>query len=346
MKISTDDLRNAFAIVDAVPPLATAESSQYVRIKQAGKLTSLALTGSMWAEAELTGKDEGGKWTAYADRRALKAFLSTASAETEIFTKDKLTLKSGQRLEVPHHATITGYESWQPSKSLVLSDEQAESIKVAAKYLPTVAGMETVEAIAAGKKGIFATDTLFLLHSSSEFATENFVPSGIAGVFATLGGKLASDKSGTGIVVGPGRIFQPRSADLDNYPMDTFAAMVIDAKKAKTEVKFLASDLLDVIRIGVQFLFEKAEAAKIESVGKGLTLTIELPSGKFQRSFAAEGTLSAIGAWQIKRLVPWLESAASKNARIECARMKTQAETTVLRYASGKTNHALIFADL
>ena len=105
MKLSTEDFRTAFKLIDAVPISPVLESSQYARIRQDGNTLSMTLTGALWAEATATGVSQGGKATAYVDRRLVKTFLGTASdADTEVlFAKDKLTMKSGQRLELCTH---------------------------------------------------------------------------------------------------------------------------------------------------------------------------------------------------------------------------------------------------
>ncbi len=117
MKFKLDDLRSAFLVVDAVQATPVAESSQFIRIKCNGSEMSFTCTGLLWAESKVQAlpSSNNPKYTCYADRRILKAFLdTTATAEVEFYYKDKLILKGGQRLEIAPHAAISGYETWAP----------------------------------------------------------------------------------------------------------------------------------------------------------------------------------------------------------------------------------------
>src|SRR5215469_13000305 len=162
MIVKTDELRAAFKIVDNVPINLALESSQYLKIRQEGNKITLSMTGALQAEASISGQSQGGKWTAYVDRKTFRSFMSTASEpEVELFYKDKLTMKSGQRLELALHATVTGYESWSPKSAFDLEDDQTAFIRMAVKYLPNIAGTEECEAVYFDKDRIIVTDKIF-----------------------------------------------------------------------------------------------------------------------------------------------------------------------------------------
>jgi hypothetical protein len=89
---------------------------------------------------------------------------------------------------------------------------------------------------------------------------------------------------------------------------------------------------------------DKAEDAKVEPAAKGVSFTVDLGAGKFQKTVPAKlvnGMAAAV--WPIRRLAPWLERAAAMQARVEVAKT---ANATCLRYLDGKVRSALVFADL
>jgi hypothetical protein len=348
MKIKLEKLKSAFAVCDAVVAVAALESSQHVRLKRTDSELSLALTGISFAESRVA-VAEPGKWTAHVDRRALKAFLATARKdEVEVFVDKSgaILMKAGQRLEIPARAVVAGYESWKPVGEYDLSPELKAAVGVAVKYLPSAAGAESVEAVNFVKGyGVVATDTIFLAaYLSPSIKQSFFLPAAVAQFLASSGGKLATDDRGAGAVTPDGHVFQPRSADLDNYPLDMCKTSLAIALKSPTVAEASAEDLLEVIQTASQFLVDKAEDAKVEPAAKGISFTVDLGAGKFQKTVPAKlvnGMAAAV--WPIRRLAPWLERAAACQARVEIAKT---ANATCLRYLDGKIRSALVFADL
>ncbi len=62
MKIRLEDLKAAFAVVDAVAATPVAESSQFVRLDNDGVSLKLTMTGLLWAESKVPMIDAKGKW--------------------------------------------------------------------------------------------------------------------------------------------------------------------------------------------------------------------------------------------------------------------------------------------
>ena len=348
MKIKLEKLRSAFAVLDSVAAVAALESSQHVRFKRTDAELAMSLTGTALAESRVA-LSEPGKWTAYVDRRALKAFLATARKdEIEVFVDKSGTIlmKAGQRLEIPARAVVAGYESWKPVGEYDLAPELKAAVGVAVKYLPSAAGAESVEAVNFVKGyGVVATDTIFLMaHLAASIKQSFFLPAAVAQFLASSGGKLATDDRGAGAVTPDGHVFQPRSADLDNYPLDMCKASLAAALKSPTVAEASAEDLLEVITTASQFLVDKAEDAKVESAAKGISFTVDLGAGKFQKTIPAKlvnGMAAAV--WPIRRLQPWLEFAAGFKARVEIAKT---ANATCFRFLDRKVRNALVFADV
>ncbi len=344
MKIRIEDLKAAFAVVDAVAATPVAESSQFVRLDNDGAELKLTMTGLLWAESKAAMINAKGKWRAYADRRILKAFLDTTqSAEVEFYYKDKLILKGDQRLEIAPHAAISGYETWRPKSTFDLTDDQARALKTGVSYLPTVAGSEHMEAGWFSKRGLMFTDSLFFMAVLQAAKDELFVPAAVAQFLAANGGKVAADDKGVGAVLSSGFVYQPFSADLDRYPKDPSVAVVEEARKSPAVAVVKAADALRVLAVAQQFLLDKAEAAKVEASGKGLTVTVDMSVGLFQRAIPAKAapTLAAPVNWPIRKLIPWLEYAG--DAELEYSK---QARSSSFRFADGKRTNLLLWADV
>ena len=347
MKLQTEDFRTAFKVIDAVETSAVQDSSQFVRLRQNAKELTLALTGALWAEANATASDGTGKWTAFVDRRALKAFLNTTSSpEIELFYKDKLILKSGQRLEIALHAPISGYETWTPKSTFDLTDLQKLVLKAALSYLPNMAGTENVAAVCFDKDyGIIVTDTLFMMGVTACCSANSFLlPSAVAKVLSA-GGQVASDKNGVGVALTGGFVYEPLSAPLANYPGDKCKAALIDGQKSPTLATVKGRELLDALRVAGQFLVDKAEAVSVESKGANLTLTVDLGSSKFQRNLGFAGTGFTIPIkWPARKLVPWLEYALGvKDGDI---RISKTVCASVFQFTEAKHTNVLLSADL
>jgi hypothetical protein len=307
------------------------------------------MTGDLWAEAKVSG-GVGGKWTAYAERRAFKAFLDTATdPDLELFYKDQLILKSGQRLEIATHTPITGYESWSPKTTFDLSDRQNLALKTAVRFLPNIAGSEHVEAVYCGKGyGMIATDTLVMMASlDPSYKQEFFLPAAVANVLSFNKGKIGLEKNGVGAVVGNGFVYQPLSAELDRYPKDNCKKSLDTAKGAPVLFEVQASPLLETLRVASQFLVDKNEGATVEAGKAGLQITVDMISGKFQRSVPVSGTckLDAPVQWSVKRILPWLEYAVDVKKDVELL-VSRITNATAFQFTEAKQTDILLFADL
>jgi hypothetical protein len=327
MKISIDDARAALAVLSNVAVSPAAESSQYVRLKVNKSELTMTMTGLIWAEARVTGS-EGGIWTAYVERRAFKAFLDTATGkDLELFYKDQLVLRSGQRLEVAPHAPITGYESWEPKSTISLTGDQKLALKTAVKYLPEMAGADHVNAVWFAKDfGVIATDTLWVMGvQDSPIKTDFFLPASIANVLAN-DGLVGIDKAGVGAVLMNGVVYEPMTGDLDGYPKDGFLKALTAGTKAKTLVTVKARDLLEVLRTASMFLLDNNAVVTMENAKGRLSATVNLGTGKFQRTIPVAGIgpgLDAPTDWLAKKIIPWLEYAVARKDDAEIRIAKT-----------------------
>ncbi len=346
MKVKTEDLKAAFATVDNVAVNPVLETSQFVRIRQDGNKLSLALTGSLWSEASLPGVTTGGKWTEYADRRLVKAFLSSCSSkEVDVFfkPKEKLTFKADQRLEIASHAAVPGYESWEPKSPFALTTEQKSVLVTAVKYLPiNMAGTENMNGVWFGKDVTIATDSISMLGFYGVPSKSDFVLPADAAMFLSANdAKVSVDDDGVGAVMSSGYVYQARSTQLDAYPHAAARAQLDAGLKVKPMLSLAASDLLNVLRIASQFMFDKGESCRIEMQGKDLLVTVDMAAGKFQRTVKVAGALAMPVDVAAKRIMPWLEYAGSTH--VEYAKLTN---CSMLRFTDGKRRNVLLVADV
>lgn len=346
MKVKTDELRDAFKVCDFVPLNTVLETSQYLKIRQDGNKLTLSMTGVLQAEASVTGQSTGGKWSAYVDRKIFKTFISTSKdAETELFYKDKLTLKCGQRLEQALHAQISGYESWTPKSSFDLTDEQKAFVKMGVKYLPNMAGIEHCEAIWFDKERTLVTDTISMIDMVYPTpAKSSFVlPPDIARFISGTPEKIAVEKGGVGVALPNGFVYQPLSSSLDNYPFDKCKEVLVDGSKAKTLLKFKADEFLDVLKVACQFLPDKASAVTISVKNNNLSMGASTNSGLFQKGVKVSGAIQGEINLRGPRLISWFEYASDNE--VEYARVDS-INASVFRFVSNKHKNTLVIADL
>lgn len=345
MKLKLEKLRGAFSVVDRVQPLQVLESSQFVKLARSEGALSLLLTGSLRAEARVAFPGDG-KWSFFLDRRALKAFLSTATAEEVSVSLEEgtLTLAAGQKLEAAKRAPVSGYETWAPKGTFELSPELSAALSVLVKYLPSVAGMEHVGAVRFDKSGVVATDTVGLAHYSLRAPAEFFLPPEVAQVVASAGGKIAADDKGAGAKIAGGHVYQPFDAALSQFPSKECGSAIAEGYKAPAKFRASAQALHDALKVASEFLLDKAELAKVSPAKGGALVTVDTGSGKFEKPVAAKtlGTFDPV-EWPIKRILPWLESAARREG-LEVEFAKTSS-ASALRFA-GKDKSVLLVADV
>ncbi len=172
-----------------------------------------------------------------------------------------------------------------------------------------------------------------------------FLPSEVA-AYADKG-KIAVSNNGVGVVLAAGMLYQPLSVELANFPKPKLRQTLETALKAADPVRLKAGDLRDVLDDASQFLLDKSETAKIESVKGGLNITSNISSGKFQKTIpvVAAATQPVSIEWRIKRLLPWLDFAVAAKTDNEIEYVKIPS-ASAFRFEVGKINHVFVFADV
>lgn len=351
MKVSTDELREAFRIIEYVPVNVVLDSSQFVRLKQLPDRLVLSMTGSLWARAHVTVTGDSPNWTAYFDRRLLKTFLSTARRpEIEmIYSSDKLILRCGQRLEQALHAPITGYERWEPDTTFVLTDDQTAMLKTAVKFLPVLAGAENLEAILFTPKHIIVTDTMIMMCVLGSVVKEQFfLPPEVSRFLVGYGGaaKIAADDKGTGAALRSGFVYQPRAATLDSYPVDKCSAWIDDGVKTPVLIKVKAGKFLNALRTSGSFVLDKTEAVTISTATTGLQISVDTNTGIFRHPIATSmNKLTEAVKLPARKILPWFEFVAGIDDEgvLEYGKLPN---ASVFRFTDDPRKHILLVADL
>ena len=352
MKLKLDDLKKCHAVIDRVAANPGLVSSQYVKLHQeAGRLT-FSLTGILWAESSMKSDPNGGKWTFHADRLPLAAFLNAVSGETMEFgvTKDKVLVarSGGHRLDLPDQAQpISGYESWKPTKLIELDPRHMAALGMMAECCPKGIGMEHVEAVnLISGWGSVATDTLVIAALLEDPKQDLMLPPDFCAALGGMEGvtKIAVEKSGVGVALPGGWIYQPLAAHTMNYPVDMVKGVIAGAMKAKPTAVCPAESLNNALTSAATFM-QVVGSAKVAIANGKAVMTVEVGGGKYERAFVMKGDLAVQDiTWPVSKLARWVAYVAGlePGALVAYAKMK---DASVLRTTAAKQRHVLVFAD-
>ena len=335
MKIKLEELRAAFAVLDAVSASPAFESSLFVRFhNEKGKL-SLSMTGTLWSHMALKGE---GTWEWFVERRLLKAFLKTASGDVDLELKDKyLLLRAGQQLKVPAHVAIGGYESaWKPKSEFDLTDDHRKLLPTMSRYRTDLAGMEYVNAIRfAPGFGVLGTDTIFIaLEQDSTLKGDLLMPPEIAELALNYPqAKIGFDGSGVGLVFPNGFVYQPLNDELSRYPLEKIKGVASGMMKSKPQATLLVDDLHSSLSAMKEFLLEQSVDKANVTPDKGrVVLSIIVGGSKIQRGVPLQsGAVTGNPGWVIERMLPWLSHIKSVAPDAELDYI-AQADMSAFRY--------------
>ena len=354
MKIKTDDLRAALSVIDNVAPNSFMDSSTYISLSAVGGKLYLKLTGILRASANVAIPNSE-KWQAYIDRKMFRSFIGTASEEIEITYSDKqISLSAKQSLNVPTHAPIVGYEVWKAdpkAKQVTVTSAHVNAIKSLSAYKPTAPGMEHVAAICFDAKHTmaFATDTIFMSAMTDKAFSHNWLlPIEAAGVVAKLAtsGNTVVDKTGVGVQLTNGWIFQPQPTTLDSYPTTQCLQVLNNASSLKPLATVTAGDLQQVLKAATEFVTSSLLPMVIAADKNAVSISVDVHGGKFQRSVDAKVTGKVAGVqWPSHGVLPWVSEIAKiqEDTPIIVARDNN---STILRVQTPDTQRLLVFAEL
>ena len=348
MKIKTTELRDAFRICDNVPINLVLNSSTNVRLKQVDSKLTLSMTGILGCDVTVNGISQGGKWTAFVERDIFKKFLSTAAEdEIELFHKDKLVLKSGQRLELALPAVISGYGSWNFKVGAVYSEDILRFLKTAVRYIPVQSGTEKIQAVAFNKEALIVTDSARIMCLIGHQTNEYMLPPEIIKVITTIDdAKVSVEKTGIGVTLNNGCVFQSFSDELKNFPQDKLLAHIKEADKAPEKFTFNCSEFLEHLKVAGQFLKDKSDPVVIEEKDKTLTMTVVTASGKFQRTMKLLSSSNAPDKYSInaEKVLPWIQyiSSIEDNAKVVFSRIN---KASVFKFVTKTYRNMLLTVD-
>ena len=353
MNITLEDIQKQFAVIDTVPVNPAMESSQFVRMYFTPNALSLSLTGSMWARAMVAPIQPAteDKIAFYADRRVLKAFLSTAGVpanELKIaVSASKMDLTcGGQRLSLPNHAQISGYETWKPGATFTLPDESLKALPILARYCSTIPGLERVGAIRFVKDyGVIASDTVFLAVETAAPKSSFFInPTFASAVASQQGAALSADAGGAGMVFPSGGfVYQPYPAGLDDFPEADLQKYVKNVQAAPVVFTCASDFLCRTVKTAMEFLLGVSDAATVSSTKKTSVLLTVNDVGKFERALPAKVAQEFQPVtWPIKNILPWIAYVAESCPNIEYIRLQ---DASAFHAVGDSGEHFLIFSD-
>lgn len=354
MKVQAEKFVAVLKTVGAVAAEPAITSSQFVRLIAKGDSLRLTLAGVMFGDgtvkADVATKEE---WTFYADRRALSAFAGSASGILELIVKGTTLTITGphqtMKLSAPTEA-VAGYGVWPVTEKvdLVLNSDDTAAL---GQYCSTGAGGEQFAAVQfISKFGALASDSIVLSAIRNDKCPQAVVPCSLTPHLARSGGSsILVGKSGVGVVLPDGRLYQTLHSSLKSCPVDKLMDVVKTGLSQPIVFSCPASELGGAV--GNLNAFPYVGASLIGTVSikeKQLHIQVDFPSGTTQRyvvaQFAPKASLST--QWPLNRIYPWIKYISGKDdsAVIACRRM--DAATVFEMVLSAKEQYVLVFSDL
>lgn len=324
MKIKTQELREAFKLIDFVPFIDAVESSRFVRCVTTENRMELHMASGIFGFAEIKVR-EGNKEKFFLERNALNGFLQAAKDGEEITlqTGKKHVLQQGRnKLELATPAQVSGYAvrpSGNNDQHLEFTAEEYAKLRMLYKYVPRKSVDERYSALQ-GIKGFgwIATDGLVLCAWKAGNIVQNTtIPSVLwqtmaEGEHFLIYGTIAVCKNTIGM------LGQPLHNDLNAFPTDKVKGVAEQAFNAKPIVEVETAAWLEALRYFQGF-----------SSGDGARVECELAKGQLSLRLSALGikaetvvTAKVVGKseqplrWDLAKLIPWATGVGSKVIRL------------------------------
>ncbi len=354
MKVSTEKFQEAFCVVDAVSVHNTLMSSQFVRLVSKGGTLRLSMTGMMYGDAVIKPLvDEA--WEFFVDRKALSAFLFSASGEIVITNKKNelsLECQSQSMTLQPPKDPISGYVAWPVTEKVGLKSV-GPFIGFLSGFAAKEPGNERLSAIKLIKGyGTMATDSVTMVAILDPAATldVNIPPQLAPYVMRAGGNEVLVGKTGVGVELPAGRLYQIGNVQLKQYPTDQLRG-ILDKAKAASPMFKVGARIMEEVLTGIE-KFNADGVPEVTLEGSVLKLRVALVGGEVNRvvgvklQMAGKAGFSKL-SWAVEKPRLWFKHIADlkDGAEVECARMN-DASATVLRYTEGKRVHLLVFTDM
>ena len=344
MEIKTEELKEAFAIVDQVSPHSGLLSSQYLKLTGEKDQLHLSVTGLVVAGATVTVTPPPSTWPKafFLDRRILGAFLGGTRAEKITLDMDakRLLLRSGHhKVQIGVMDDVRGYEHWEgakkPDTTLTLTDGVLKDVGMLASYAPVTVAADHLSAVYLVKGyGILATDSFILAAVLSKKTPETFpLPVTLAALLAGFPKREVTlqAKQGAALQLPTGYLYQTISARcVKSYPTQALQKIVATAMAEKAGGQVGLSHLQNGIGQVGDFIFGSSDAFlefAFQPDSKFGVLTTKLLQGLVTRKVAATAAAAITFRWPVAPVLRWVEYLAKadkdKQLVISCGRLES-----------------------
>ncbi len=320
MKISTEELRLAFGLLDHVPQVDLLESSRFIKASATNKSIDLRMAGTLSGFAKVEVKD-GINVQFHLDRNALSGFLRAVQGpEIVLQTGDKLILRQGRnKLEVAKPASVAGYTTPLNGKAeqMKVDEELLAILQTLQRYVPRKAVDERYSAVQ-GVKGFgwFAGDGQGMMVKPWPVKKDVVLPPILLEAAQGESDFLLYEGDAVAYRSDIGMLQQSLHADLKAFPR----AKSMEVANAALAAKPVAEISLPVWKEALQYFQAfPIDAARLECifgkkelllriVGIGLTAETTIPAKVI--------TQAPVQHWDLDKLTPWTNSLDSKFVRL------------------------------
>ncbi len=320
MKIVTQDLQEAFKVVDQVDTQPGLASSQFLRLEASDTELKLSLTGLCVGYVTCP-VEEGKDWMWYIDRRVVSAFL--ASAKSKAITVDHkdnaLLWKSGrQRITSTAMDAVTGYANWVPSgNKLALTATLRKELALHAQYAPQTAAADHLSAVCLCKGyGVLASDSFVVATCLDKTQPTSLKLPVLLTSLMGNGAAVLVDKNGAGIQYSNGYLYQPLATNcVTGYPLKKIAQVVTERSGLKPLLKVKARSFFDTLTHLKNYVFGSITDLLVTCTASKtpghVNLTLDVISGQAQTAMEADYATEFKLSWNLGKLLPWAEHIAS-----------------------------------
>jgi hypothetical protein len=364
-------LREALSIISLVPSRSGIRPSEYIRCTASKGYLTMALSAEMFGEVAVAanGSSNGEAWVAYADRRAMSAFINACDCATDAddiiteFTSTDPKTSAGElkirykrrRANIQGLDVVSGYAkaNLKELTTVSLTDDHKALIRLAAKYAPLDPTAANLNCVYLSKgKGIQSSNQV-VMFSAADSSIPMTMP------FPRMLPEILSNQAVDGIQVGEkgtritfqpsGYLFQLINDECRvGFPTDQISDMVKECAKLPVTLTFKPNDLLIILQ-RLQTYTSGGGSTDVSVRCKGsagkkvVVLTSEALQGAFHEALTIDKGLTEDVAveWPLATLLPLTEFLASEPSMSVAF---TDASPYSFRGTKGKNKLDLIIA--
>jgi len=327
VKIDTQALLTAVAILENVPSRTGIQSSEYVKLECAGDTLRLLLASDLVGAVSVP-VTEPTPFSFFVERRLLFPFVNAAKGHDKPFTATYaggcLTLKERKRsVKYQGVDAMKGYTDVSPSKEKTIKLEKAHlaELRLAARYASFDSLAPELSCVWMDEAGgaICATNKFSVFSSRVKVAGSGPIPF----IFPDLlneESKVKVSSEGARIVYPSGYLFQSfNEKALKNFPHKQITATIAAAEKWKLRLQLPAKKMVEALqRLALYVNGASSDETIIRVTAKAGDATLRFSTAAAQGHFSETITLSKAPTeaweadWLHPSIRPFLEAADAK----------------------------------